>query len=99
MKCDPHPFVRPYVRPFVRTSGHPSVRPPPPNFFGIVTSIGQEIWFLPYAGFFALTIYQGKFWHDQVRSEFNFKVQLKYFKFNSFLVFGFQNVYPQWFFL
>ena len=39
----------------------------------LLLAICGEIRCLPYAGLFALTIYQGSFLHEQVRSKFNLK--------------------------
>ena len=82
----PFPFVCLYFRLFVCTSVSTSQPPPKKTkfYFGIGTSIsiGQEIWCLPFAQIFALTMYKDSFWHDQVRYKYNFKVQFKFFQLN-----------------
>ena len=46
------PSIHPSIRPSVCPSNRLSVRPSPPSHINASIHIGQEIWCLPYAGFF-----------------------------------------------
>ena len=90
--CPSLPFVPPYVRPYVHTSVCPYVLLPLKkvlfwyrDFYlhRLRDSVSPECGF-----FFPLTIYPESFWHDQMRSNLNFKSSIHVFKLNFGLFLG-----------